>query len=208
MTSDRPPPFFVADHLALDFLNTLATPQGAPIDWLRDGNDLIDWLKQAGTIERTDTANIREWDRDAVDEIARQAREFRQWLRAFVVARMGKPVRATAAALAPLNELLAAENSFQKVEAVGRGAGDRNGLLLRRGNRWREPRELLVPIAAAAADLICNRDFRLIRSCEGSGCVLLFLDQTKARVRRWCSMAVCGNRAKAAAHRARKARPG
>ena len=48
-------------------------------------------------------------------------------------------------------------------------------------------------------------DFRLIRGCEGPVCTLLFLDRTKAHGRRWCSMAVCGNRAKAAAHRARRA---
>jgi predicted RNA-binding Zn ribbon-like protein len=62
----------------------------------------------------------------------------------------------------------------------------------------------LEPIAEAAADLICNQDFRLIRSCGGSACTLVFLDRTKAHTRRWCRMAVCGNRAKAAAHRARR----
>jgi predicted RNA-binding Zn ribbon-like protein len=77
---------------------------------------------------------------------------------------------------------------------------------LRKVNRWESPGELLQPIAAAAADLICHQDFRLIRACAGSGCTLLFLDRTKAHARRWCSMAVCGNRAKAAAHRARRAR--
>jgi predicted RNA-binding Zn ribbon-like protein len=64
-----------------------------------------------------------------------------------------------------------------------------------------QPVELLSP---PAADLICGVDFRLIRACEGSVCTLLFLDRTKAHGRRWCSMAACGNRAKAAAHRARK----
>jgi predicted RNA-binding Zn ribbon-like protein len=60
------------------------------------------------------------------------------------------------------------------------------------------------PIAEAAADLICNQDFRLIRSCGDSTCTLVFLDRTNAHTRRWCNMAVCGNRAKAAAYRARK----
>ena len=32
---------------------------------------------------------------------------------------------------------------------------------------------------------------------------LWFLDVSKAHARRWCNMAVCGSRAKAAAHRAR-----
>ncbi len=66
---------------------------------------------------------------------------------------------------------------------------------LRRIRRWESPDELLLPIAEAAADLVCSADFRLIRACEGHACTLLFLDRTKAHGRRWCSMAVCGNRA-------------
>jgi predicted RNA-binding Zn ribbon-like protein len=205
MTSDRPPAFFVGDHLALDFLNTIAKPHGALIEWLADGDDLVNWLEQAGSIEPTAAAKIREAGRDALDDVARQAREFRQWLHGFVTARMGKTLRATAAAVAPVNELLARDNSFQKMEATGRNAEDGRRLLLRRVHRWESPAELLDPIAAAAAELICNEDFRLIRSCDGSACVLVFLDRTKAHARRWCTMAVCGNRAKAAAHRAKRA---
>jgi hypothetical protein len=44
MTSNRPPAFFVGEHLALDFLNTTATPRGVRIEWLGDGNELVDWL--------------------------------------------------------------------------------------------------------------------------------------------------------------------
>ena len=204
MTSNRPPAFFVGEHLALDFLNTTATPWGTWIEWLGDGKDLVDWLEQAGSIEPAAAARTRESGSDALDEVARQAKEFRQWLRGFVTARIGKPLRATAAAVAPLNELLARNSSFQRVQAAGRDAEDRRRLVLRRVQRWESPGELLQPIAEAAADLICNQDFRLIRSCGGSACALVFLDQTKAHTRRWCSMAVCGNRAKAAAHRARR----
>jgi predicted RNA-binding Zn ribbon-like protein len=206
MTSDRPTAFFVGEHLALDFLNTTATPRGALIEWLADGNDLVGWLEQAGAIKPAAAARIRESDSDALDEVARKARQFRKWLRGFVTTHMGKPLRATAAAVAPLNELLARDNSFPRVEAAGRDADDGSCLLLRRVQRWENQEELLNPIAGAAADLICNQDFRLIRSCESSACMLLFLDRTKAHARRWCSMAVCGNRAKAAAHRAKRAR--
>jgi predicted RNA-binding Zn ribbon-like protein len=204
MTSNRPPAFFVGEHLALDFLNTRATPQETWVEWLGDGKDLVDWLEQAGSIEPAAAARIRESGSDALDEVARQAREFRHWLRGFVTARMGKPLRATAAAVAPLNELLARDRRFQRVETAGRDAEDGRRLVLRRVHRWESPGELLQPIAEAAAELICNQDFRLIRSCGGSACTLVFLDRTKAHTRRWCSMAVCGNRAKAAAHRARR----
>ena len=42
-----------------------------------------------------------------------------------------------------------------------------------------------------------------VKACEGAACTLLFVDHTRSRARRWCSMAICGNRAKQAAHRRR-----
>ncbi|WP_232524336.1 CGNR zinc finger domain-containing protein [Nocardiopsis gilva] len=39
-----------------------------------------------------------------------------------------------------------------------------------------------------------------IRRCEGDHCVLYFFDTSRNGTRRWCSMAVCGNRAKAQRH--------
>jgi predicted RNA-binding Zn ribbon-like protein len=199
---DRPSPFFVGDHLALDFLNTVATPRDVPVEWLRDGRDLVDWLEQAQVIAADVAARFRaSEDQRALDGVAGRAREFRGWLRGFVTRHMGKPLTTGAAkALGPLNELLAGDTSYPVVEA----AGGEQALRLRRVHRWESPDELLHPVAEAAADLVCSVDFRLIRACEGSVCSLLFLDRTKAHGRRWCSMAVCGNRAKAAAHRARK----
>ena len=52
--------------------------------------------------------------------------------------------------------------------------------------------------------VICGEDFPNIRACDGHNCALYFTDRTRGRMRRWCSMAVCGNRAKQAAHRLRK----
>jgi predicted RNA-binding Zn ribbon-like protein len=199
---ERPSPFFVGDHLALDFLNSIASPKDVPVEWLRDGRDLIDWLKQAKLIPAEVAARFRlSKDQRALDIVARRAREFRDWLRGFITRHMGKPLtKGAAKALGPLNELLAGDNSSPMVVAAG---GER-ALRRRRVRRWDSSEELLHPIAEAAADLICSVDFRLIRACDGPVCSLLFLDRTKAHGRRWCSMAVCGNRAKAAAHRARK----
>ena len=202
--ADRPPPFFVGHHLALDFLNTIATPKDVPVEWLRDGRDLVDWLEQAKVIAADVAARFRPLkDQRALDGVAGRAREFRGWLRGFVTRHMGKPLTAGAAkALGPLNELLAGDTSYPVVEA----AGGEQALRLRRVRRWESPDELLYPVAEAAADLVCSVDFRLIRACEGAVCSLLFLDRTKAHGRRWCTMAVCGNRAKVAAHRARQRR--
>jgi predicted RNA-binding Zn ribbon-like protein len=63
---------------------------------------------------------------------------------------------------------------------------------------------ILAPLAEAAADLLMNVDFKLVRKCEDADCVLWFVDRTKSRRRRWCSMALCGNRNKVAAFRRRQ----
>jgi predicted RNA-binding Zn ribbon-like protein len=58
----------------------------------------------------------------------------------------------------------------------------------------------LWPIARAAADLLTGESAPLVRECGGAACTWLFLDHSRGRSRRWCSMASCGNRAKARRH--------
>jgi predicted RNA-binding Zn ribbon-like protein len=65
----------------------------------------------------------------------------------------------------------------------------------------RTPGGVLAMIAADAADLLGTDLRERLRICPGPGCRGRFLDDSPAGRRRWCSMAVCGNRNKAAAHR-------
>jgi predicted RNA-binding Zn ribbon-like protein len=65
--------------------------------------------------------------------------------------------------------------------------------------------QLRIDIAAATMDIF-RHDPGRVRRCAGPTCVLLFLDVSKSGRRRWCDMAVCGNRAKVAAHHARARR--
>jgi predicted RNA-binding Zn ribbon-like protein len=69
--------------------------------------------------------------------------------------------------------------------------------------RWRSPEALLLPIGEALAAFVSAEDLTHVKACEGPRCTLLFADHTRGHRRRWCSTAVCGNRAKVAAHRAR-----
>jgi predicted RNA-binding Zn ribbon-like protein len=78
-----------------------------------------------------------------------------------------------------------------------------SGLVWRPQRRWDSPESLLFPLARSLADLVCTEDFTHVKACEGLGCTLLFVDRTRGHVRRWCSMAICGNRAKQSAHRQR-----
>ncbi len=202
----RPSALLVGDHLALDFLNSAATPAGGRVEGLRDGADLLDWLERAGAIDAATAARFRAGAGGpaALDGIAAEARQLWEWLRGFVARHMGQQLDAeTVVELGPLNGLLARSDGFGQVAADPDG----RGLRWHRERRW-APDQLLQPLAEAVGDLICMADFRLVRACEGVACTLVFLDRTKAHSRRWCSMAVCGNRAKAAAHRARAASPG
>jgi predicted RNA-binding Zn ribbon-like protein len=58
-------------------------------------------------------------------------------------------------------------------------------------------------LAADAIDLVTTSPE--IRICVAHDCGLRFLDASPKRNRQWCSMARCGNRAKARAHYARRA---
>lgn len=58
----------------------------------------------------------------------------------------------------------------------------------------------LWPIARAAADLLTAAAPAPVKECGGAQCTWLFLDHSRGRSRRWCSMASCGNRAKASRH--------
>jgi predicted RNA-binding Zn ribbon-like protein len=78
-----------------------------------------------------------------------------------------------------------------------------SGLEFRTMRRWRSPEGLLLPVGEALAKFVCEEDFSNVKACEGPACTLMFADHTRGHARRWCSMAICGNRAKQAAHRSR-----
>ncbi|MEI6202540.1 MAG: ABATE domain-containing protein [Enhydrobacter sp.] len=59
---------------------------------------------------------------------------------------------------------------------------------------------LLAPVLWSAGDLLAGPKLEKVRRCANPECLYLFLDDSRAGKRRWCSMASCGNRAKAKRH--------
>ncbi|RKR31738.1 ABATE domain-containing protein [Paraburkholderia sp. BL17N1] len=197
------PAIFVADAPGLDFLNSLATPVDDEVDWISDGEGLLTWLEQAGLVPRAVLAAMRSRSTPAeLDAVAAQARALREWFRGFVQKRKGRPLVARdLRELQPLNQLLERDERYGDVVADGT-----NGVTtfeFRENRRWQSPESLLMPIAEALAKFVCDEDFTHVKACEGPRCTLLFADHTRGHARRWCSMAICGNRAKVAAHRKR-----
>jgi predicted RNA-binding Zn ribbon-like protein len=194
---------FVADAPGLDFLNSVATPVDQQVEWLGDGAGLLDWLDQAGMVPRAALEALRVRSTVAeLDEVAARARDLREWFRGFVQQKKGRPLSAKdLRELEPLNQLL--ERDQQHGQIVASVADDAPVFELRANRRWQSAESLLMPIAEALARLVCDEDFKMVKACEGPACTLLFADHTRGHARRWCSMAICGNRAKVAAHRKR-----
>jgi predicted RNA-binding Zn ribbon-like protein len=65
---------------------------------------------------------------------------------------------------------------------------------------------MLWPIALSAAELLTSSHLTRIRECAGDRCDWLFVDTSRNHLRRWCSMAECGNRSKSRRFLARKRR--
>lgn len=182
-----PPPLLVGDQPALDFLNTHAFPAGEAVEWIGSGDDWRVWLATAGLGPPATDA----------DAEARAARTLREWLRGMLEAR-GPAGLDAADGLAPLNALLAQDARVLHLAPSEVGGAAKTWMSIATP-AW----PALQRVASAIADLLTDEDPALVRRCEGRGCTLWFLDRTKSHGRRWCSMAACGNRAKAAAHRAR-----
>jgi len=60
----------------------------------------------------------------------------------------------------------------------------------------------VLELAREAADLLARTDLRHVKACPGTHCGWLFVDPSGRR--RWCTMEVCGNRAKARRHAERQ----
>jgi predicted RNA-binding Zn ribbon-like protein len=199
----RGPAIFVGDAPALDFLNSIATPVDTAIDWIDDGEGLLDWLEEARLAPADALKAMRaEALPGELDSVADQARNLREWFRGLVRRRMGRPLALeTLKELEPLNRLLERDEIFRRI-ALQHGV-EPPALELEVMRRWRSPEALLLPIGEALARFVCTEDFSNVKACEGAACTLLFADRTRGHARRWCSMAICGNRAKQAAHRRR-----
>ena len=199
----RPPAIFVGDALGLDFLNSIATPVDTAIDWIDDGEGLLAWLAQAQLVPADAIDAIRAQALPGeLDKVADQARSLREWFRGFVQKRKGRPLAMEdLGELEPLNRLLERDEAYSRV--VLQHANGRASVELQPMRRWRSPEALLLPIGEALARFVCTEDFSHVKACEGPACTLLFADHTRGHARRWCSMAICGNRAKQAAHRHR-----
>jgi predicted RNA-binding Zn ribbon-like protein len=76
--------------------------------------------------------------------------------------------------------------------------------------RWESAnpaRSCLAEVARDAVMVIGGGDRQRLKECDSAGCRMLYIDNSPANRRRWCSMSICGNREKIRVFRQRKKRP-
>ncbi|HEV7271943.1 CGNR zinc finger domain-containing protein [Pseudoxanthomonas sp.] len=184
-TGGRPDAPQVGDHLALDLLNTEALSQGQAIDHWESGEDVHRWLVRQG---------IASAGEHTPSDLLQRGRDLRKAVREAIAARKaGEPFD-----VQPLNVHLEAYLTAPRLQRDAAG-----GWAMTRLPANGTAASLLGPVAEAAAHLLVEGDFALVRQCEHPDCILWFYDRTKSHKRRWCSMAQCGNRQKAARFRKR-----
>lgn len=192
--SEHANPFdFVAGQLSLDFVNTVANrlnPKRSR-DLLATPADLGRWFRTAGVVVR----------RGMGDADVRAARRLRESLHTlFAASARGRSFDAIA--------LKAVGMLWHKLQA-------QRELVLARGRvtygwsaRATPFQRAIHQVLASAVELLESDQLGRVRQCEGEGCGWLFLDRSRGRPRRWCSMQDCGNRAKAKRHYLRIAKSG
>ena len=209
---------FVGERLWLDFVNTepVAAPHGArhavPLadvadvalhvaDALRDFDTFVAWLESAAILDAERAQGIRRRALQQPTGAAAtliDARRVRATLR--ILAERGTSAsQVRVDALSEINRVLGRSAGTRRLELRGDGSYARAFVPV--GDAFAG---LMIPIVESAADAMILGELGRVRRCADSRCPRVFFDRTKNGRRRWCDMATCGNRAKAARHRARR----
>jgi predicted RNA-binding Zn ribbon-like protein len=201
---------FVGDRLWLDFVNTddagrLHTGHaGARVDALADFETFVRWLEVAVPLDGEWAAALRRRAQQqpaGATAVLADARRVRASLRA-LAERSGDPragLDVRAAAVAEINRILGRSAGTRRLETRAEGGFARAFAPV--GDAFAS---LLIPIVDSAADSLIAGELARVRRCADPRCARVFHDATKNGRRRWCDMAGCGNRAKAARHREKR----
>jgi predicted RNA-binding Zn ribbon-like protein len=189
MPSTSPHLPLLGGRLAVDFAN--AAPPNGELPWSR----LIHFLESTDIVsaERgTQLLTLPQSDPQAAEALLLKAQRLSSSLRK-VFAAMLRKHRLAGEWLEPVNEILRITEGHD--ELVGQDGAWKIEFIAREGGLdW-----LLAAVARSGAEIIAEGARARLRLCANPHCGLFFYDNSRTRRRRWCSMAVCGNRSKVAA---------
>ncbi len=194
------PFILIGERLWLDFVNTDDVRRGSRIDLLRDFESLVRFLDVVGIldVERSQGMRRRAQQQPAGAAAALvDARRVRAALRA-LSERGAHSEKARGDALAEINRVLGRSAGIRRLETRADGSFARAFVPV--GDAFAG---LIIPIVESAADALIAGELLRVRRCGDPRCSRVFYDGTRNGRRRWCDMATCGNRAKAARFRER-----
>ncbi|HWH23330.1 MAG TPA: CGNR zinc finger domain-containing protein [Candidatus Limnocylindria bacterium] len=182
----------------LDFVNSLDKGRAGTIDRLSDLQAVLEWL--AGhdllhheMIQEQLRLHASEQSRERVmGQVRRVRAALRELLDATVESRPPDP-----AALRDVNRALRTNYVYELVPAP-------DGVSLDHRHEGDPIAGALARLAESIARELNEPDADRLRVCASDDCRWVFRDSSPAGRRKWCDMAVCGNRAKVARHRARQ----
>jgi len=189
----KAPPRLLGGALCLDFVNTVEW-RGVPerAERLTDYGELLIWAEAAETIgrkERARLAALAEQRPDAAAAARAKAIALREALADIFTADTSSP-----ALLDQLNAWIDRAPGRRRLAAGAQGYA---WAAEAAGDAFLAP---VWPVLWSATDLLVSGQAARVRSCGDRRCAWLFLDTSRSRHRRWCSMEGCGNRAKARRH--------
>ena len=182
----------IADHRALDFINTVSdTDKHRHRNRLDSWDRALGWAVFAGILDPREADDLRGCrDRQkALEELL----AFRECAYRILHARAAGQVPSG-------DDLGSLQAEIQRAQAAGELISCRDGFGWRHGLE-RSGREVLRHrLTNQLWGLMSGPEISRLREC--GRCSWLFLNKGRGVGRRWCRMSTCGNRAKAAAYRA------
>lgn len=189
--TDQPPELvFLGGRVSLDLVDTVGKRGTLDIERLPNAKRFSQWLCEAGLVEHP--------PRITDEELARM-KHLRESLHRLVHAQIERRQPAEAD-LETVNREAAAPDLVPHMRAAEPGHGTVVSAI------FRAPELIdsaLSTIARDAIALLCGPMAERVKECEAPDCTIVFLDDSQARRRRWCSMERCGNLAKVAKYRSR-----
>ena len=184
---------------ALDFVNTLSYDKGAARERLPDVATAVPWLQRHELLHREMVdALLAEYRDDSagaarlMGHIWRTRAALRELLDAAIEHRPPSN-----AALREINRALRFQYVYELVPAA-------DGVSLDHRHEGNPVNGAMARLSEAVARELTQGDADRLRICANDECRWVFRDYSPAGRRKWCDMSSCGNRAKAARHRARK----
>jgi len=181
-----------------DFLNTYELQDGVPVDHLPDLSIALDWFVNRGVIHMEGADRIRaiyESRPAIVERDLSKIRSVRRSLRELADAIVEERTP-DSGAIATVNRALHARQVIELVAAP-------NGCSVDHRHVGDPIDDALARIADPMVRELADGHPDRIRVCANDRCQWVFYDNSRSGRRRWCDMTTCGNRAKAARHRAK-----